>query len=75
MYPIQICIYFYIFFFFYRSHFGAPARRKAGMRKNSESQPDGDALRRVQKTPMKAKGHVYLRDLEGKLQLLLFAFI
>lgn len=47
------------------SHFGAPARRKAGMRKNSESQPDGgDALRRVQKTPMKAKGHVYLRDLE-----------
>jgi hypothetical protein len=37
------------------SHFGTPARRKLGMRKNSESQDHVDGLRRVQKTPMKAK--------------------
>ena len=70
MYLFEFAFIFIFSSFFNRSHFGAPARRKAGMRKNSESQPDGgDALRRVQKTPMKAKGHVYLRDLEGKLQL------
>lgn len=38
------------------SHF-TPARRKAGMRKNSESEVK-DALRRVEKTQMKAKGHL-----------------
>lgn len=37
------------------SHFGPPARRRAGMRKNSESE-DKDPLRKVMKTtPMKAK--------------------
>ena len=63
MYPIYICIYFYIFFFFYRTHFGTPARRKAGMRQNSECEVK-DPLRKVQKTQMKSKGYVY----EGKLQ-------
>ena len=67
MYLIQICIYIYFFFFFYRTHFGSPARRKAGMRKNSvtESQ-NGDALRGVAVKPqLKAKGH---HTFEGKLQ-------
>ena len=58
MYLIQICI-------FYRSHF-TPARRKAGMRKNSESEVK-DALRRVEKTQMKAKGYLNSPHLnEGK---------
>merc|ERR1719350_532304 len=38
------------------SHFTAPARRRAGMRKNSESE-DKDPLRRVQKPQMKTKGY------------------
>jgi len=47
------------------SHFGAPARRKLGMRKNSESQDHVDGLRRVQKTPMKAKDRCVEADIKA----------
>jgi len=40
------------------THFGTPARRKAGMRQNSECEVK-DPLRKVQKTQMKSKGYVY----------------
>jgi len=40
------------------SHFGSPARRRGGIRKNSESE-DKEPLRRVVKPQMKAKGYVY----------------
>lgn len=47
------------------SHFGAPARRKLGMRKNSESQDHVDVSRRVQKTPMKAKDRFFEADIKN----------